>query len=99
MPTSLVRPNGHRSLQSSSYAYLAVLAVKPTALEADSVVPRTVDNSPCPSDSGSPYFVSTDDRTGVLVAVESTGPPCPQPGRETISRVDVIVDWIRQQIV
>jgi hypothetical protein len=28
MPTSLVRPNGHRSLQSSNYAYLAVLAVK-----------------------------------------------------------------------
>jgi hypothetical protein len=28
MPTSLVPPNGHRSLQSSGYAYLAVLAVK-----------------------------------------------------------------------
>jgi len=27
MPTSLVRPNGHRSLQTSSYAYPAVLAV------------------------------------------------------------------------
>jgi hypothetical protein len=76
----------------------AVMAIKTTALEADSVVPRTVDNSPCPDDSGAPYFVSTDDRTGVLVAVESNGPPCPQPGRETISRVDVIADWIRQQI-
>jgi hypothetical protein len=28
MPTSLVGPNGHRSLQGGSYAYLAVLAVK-----------------------------------------------------------------------
>jgi secreted trypsin-like serine protease len=76
----------------------AVMAIKSTSLEADSTVPRTVDNSPCPVDSGAPYFVSTDDITGVLVAVESTGPPCPQPGREVISRVDVIADWIREQI-
>jgi secreted trypsin-like serine protease len=76
----------------------AIMAIKSTALEADSTVPRTVDNSPCPDDSGAPYFVSTDDRTGTLVAVESTGPPCPQAGRETISRVDVIADWIRLQI-
>jgi secreted trypsin-like serine protease len=76
----------------------AVMAVESTSLEADSTVPRTVDNSPCPVDSGAPYFVSTDDITGVLVAVESTGPPCPQAGRETISRVDIIADWIRLQI-
>ena len=76
----------------------SVLAIKSVTLEADSVVPRTVDNSPCPSDSGAPYFVSTDDRTGTLVAVESDGPPCPQHGAETISRVDVVAVWIRQQI-
>lgn len=76
----------------------AVLKVKQAVLEADSVVPRTVDNSPCPVDSGAPYFTTADDRTGVLVAVESTGPPCPQQGRETISRVDVIATWIQEQI-
>lgn len=76
----------------------AILATGDTTLEADSVVPRTVDNSPCPVDSGAPFFLSDDDRTGILVAVESTGPPCPEPGRETIARVDVIADWIRQQI-
>jgi secreted trypsin-like serine protease len=75
----------------------AVLAVKGTTLEADSVVPRTVENSPCPQDSGAPFFISEDERTGVLVAVESTGPPCPEPGVETISRVDVVAEWIRQQ--
>jgi len=76
----------------------AILVIGDFTLEADSVVPRTVDNSPCPVDSGAPFFLSDDDRTGTLVAVESTGPPCPQPGHETISRVDVIADWIRQQI-
>jgi secreted trypsin-like serine protease len=76
----------------------AVLKVGPTSLEADSVVPRTVENSPCPIDSGAPYFTTEDERNGVLVAVESSGPPCPQPGREIISRVDVIADWIGQQI-
>jgi secreted trypsin-like serine protease len=74
-----------------------VLAVKQYTLEADSVVPRTVDNSPCPCDSGSPYFVSDDDHTGTLVAVESSGPPCPQAGREIMSRVDVVAQWIREQ--
>jgi len=76
----------------------AVLEVKEAMVEADSVVPRTVDNSPCPVDSGAPYFISTDDRTGTLVAVESSGPPCPQHGRELLSRVDVVVDWIHQQL-
>lgn len=75
----------------------AVLAIGQATLEADSVVPRTVENSPCPQDSGAPFFVTEDDRTGILVAVESSGPPCPQPGRETLSRVDVVADWIRQQ--
>jgi V8-like Glu-specific endopeptidase len=74
-----------------------VLAVKKYTIEADSLVPRTVDNSPCPCDSGSPYFISEDDRTGTLVAVESSGPPCPQAGREIMSRVDVVAQWIREQ--
>jgi hypothetical protein len=32
------------------------------------------------------------------VAIVNTGPPCPQPGPETIARVDVVADWIRRQI-
>jgi hypothetical protein len=43
------------------------------------------------------FFVSGDDRTGRLVAIVNTGPPCPQPGPETIARVDVVADWIREQ--
>ncbi|MBK1789212.1 S1 family peptidase [Prauserella cavernicola] len=67
-------------------------------VEAESTVDRTVENSPCPQDSGAPLFVSDDDRTGTLVATVSTGPDCPQPGLETLARVDVVVDWIRHQV-
>lgn len=90
-------PDGNTPSDHLKRGQFAVMAIKGATLEADSVVPRTVENSPCPIDSGAPFFVSTDDRTGVLVAVESTGPPCPQPGLETISRVDVVVDWIHEQ--
>ncbi|MEO6089375.1 MAG: trypsin-like serine protease [Umezawaea sp.] len=74
-----------------------VARIAATTLEALPVVERTVENSPCPEDSGSPFFTSADDRTGVLVAIVSTGPACPQPGAEIVSRVDVQADWIRKQ--
>jgi secreted trypsin-like serine protease len=93
LSSTVVAPSDH--LKQGRFA---VMTVKEATLEADSVVPRTVENSPCPIDSGAPYFTSEDDHTGILVAVESSGPPCPQPGLETISRVDVIADWIHQQI-
>jgi V8-like Glu-specific endopeptidase len=75
-----------------------VAKIEPTVLEASPVVTRTVENSPCPEDSGAPYFVSDDDRTGVLVAIVNGGPSCPQAGREIIARVDVVADWIREQL-
>lgn len=74
-----------------------VSSIGTATLGAVPVAARTVENSPCPEDSGAPFFVSADDRTGVLVAIEVSGPPCPQPGTETIARVDVVADWIRQQ--
>lgn len=74
-----------------------VAKIAPAFLEAVPVVERTVENSPCPEDSGSPFFTSADDRTGVLFAVVSTGPACPLPGAEIVSRVDVQSDWIREQ--
>ncbi|MEV4319718.1 trypsin-like serine protease [Actinocrispum sp. NPDC049592] len=74
-----------------------VAKVTSTVLEAESLVPRTVENSPCPDDSGGPFFTTDDDRTGTLVAIVNDGPSCPQPGRETIARVDVVASWIAQQ--
>lgn len=75
-----------------------VSGIASSTLEALPIGIRTVDNGPCPEDSGGPFFVSDDgDRTGRLVAIVNTGPPCPQPGAETIARVDVVADWIREQ--
>ncbi|MCR6485004.1 trypsin-like serine protease [Amycolatopsis sp. OK19-0408] len=76
-----------------------VSGIAEATLEALPIGTRTVDNGPCPEDSGGPFFTSTDDdHTGRLVAIVNTGPPCPQPGAETIARVDVVADWIRAQI-
>jgi hypothetical protein len=75
-----------------------VSGIASSTLEALPIGTRTVDNGPCPEDSGGPFFVSDDnDRTARLIAIVNTGPPCPQPGAETIARVDVVADWIREQ--
>ncbi len=92
LSATVVTPTDH--LKRGEFA---VSSIATSELEAQPVAPRTVENSPCPQDSGAPFFVSEDDYTGVLVAVESTGPECPQPGNEVISRVDVVADWIREQ--
>ncbi|WP_157494346.1 trypsin-like serine protease [Kutzneria sp. 744] len=69
-----------------------------TVLDAEPTVARTVENSPCPDDSGGPFFVSEDNVTGTLVAIVDNGPACPQPGLEVVARVDVVFTWIHQQI-
>ncbi len=74
-----------------------VASIGQTTLGALSVGPRTVENGPCPEDSGAPFFVSADNRTGTVVAIVNTGPPCPQAGPEIIARVDVVSDWINEQ--
>ena len=75
-----------------------VAALHATTVDAQSVVPRTVENSPCPDDSGGPFFVSADNVTGTLVAIVDNGPSCPQPGLEVVARVDVVAAWIRRQM-
>lgn len=75
-----------------------VSKVNPYLLDAVPVVPRTVENSPCKDDSGSPWFVTGDQVHATLYAVEDSGPDCAQPGTEVLARVDVVVNWIQQQI-
>jgi secreted trypsin-like serine protease len=75
-----------------------VASIDEATLHAQPVGARTVENGPCPYDSGGPFFTSPDDHSGTLVAIVNTGPPCPQPGPEIIARVDVVAGWIRQQI-
>jgi secreted trypsin-like serine protease len=52
------------------------------------------DTSPCPHDSGGPYFQQRPDGTAVLVAVVSTGPGCPHPGPDFSARTDNLSGWI-----
>lgn len=76
----------------------AISAIHASTLEAQPLAARTVENSPCPDDSGSPYYVSSDEVRGLLVAIEDAGPNCPQPGNEVLARVDVVAAWIHQQL-
>ncbi|MFI5606636.1 S1 family peptidase [Amycolatopsis sp. NPDC051903] len=69
-----------------------------TELQMTPLEARTVENSPCHDDSGSPFFVPDGDQHGRLVAIEDNGPDCPQPGLETTARVDTILDWIHDQM-
>jgi secreted trypsin-like serine protease len=52
------------------------------------------DTTPCPYDSGGPYFVERG-RTAALDAVVSNGPSCPHTATENGARTDNIAAWIR----
>ncbi len=53
------------------------------------------DTSPCPYDSGAPYFVKRNGERQ-LVAVEAGGPECPHTLEDSASRVDTVASWIDQ---
>ena len=55
------------------------------------------DTTPCPYDSGGPYFIER--KSGpTLVAVVSNGPGCPHTEIETGARTDNITPWITSVI-
>jgi secreted trypsin-like serine protease len=54
--------------------------------------------SPCPHDSGGPYFTEAKDGTVTVVGVVSHGPDCPHAGPDQASRIDVVAGWIRSVI-
>ncbi|MFF5077143.1 S1 family peptidase [Actinoplanes sp. NPDC000266] len=68
---------------------VAELSANVTGLRGYAPAP---DTTPCPYDSGAPFFT----KRGELVAVVSTGPSCPHTGVETAARTDNIASWIRQ---
>ena len=67
--------------------------VNDSLIETSGRAPRE-NTSPCPHDSGGPYFRERRDGTAVLVAVVSTGPGCPHPGPDFSARTDNLADWI-----
>lgn len=67
-------------------------AVGDSLLQASGHAPKD-DTSPCPHDSGGPYFREA--KSGpVLVGVVSAGPRCPHTGADLSARTDNISDWI-----
>jgi secreted trypsin-like serine protease len=80
-----------------SYGRVAVGSVAATTAGVHGVWPAD-DTGACLYDSGAPYFSLSADGAATLVAVESEGPDCPHADEETTSRVDVVADWIREQI-
>ena len=54
------------------------------------------DTTPCPYDSGGPFFAERGRSRPVLVAVVSNGPSCPHTGVENAARTDNIAPWIAQ---
>ncbi|MEV4347758.1 S1 family peptidase [Actinoplanes sp. NPDC049596] len=68
------------------------------ALLATTGIAPNEDTSPCPHDSGGPYFREEKGQTPTLVAVVSSGPGCPHTGPDYSARVDNINNWITTTI-
>ena len=75
--------SGQFRISSTTAATVGVVGYRPSS-----------DTSACLYDSGAPYFTTTRHGGLALVAVESTGPPCPHTTEETTSRVDNLASWI-----
>ena len=56
------------------------------------------DTTPCPYDSGAPFFLERGKARPVLVSVVSNGPSCPHTAVESSARTDNIAAWIRSSI-
>lgn len=56
------------------------------------------DTTPCPYDSGAPFFLEHGKARPVLVSVVSNGPSCPHTAVESSARTDNIAGWIRDSI-
>jgi Trypsin len=54
--------------------------------------------SPCPHDSGGPYFTERPGKPPVLVAVVSSGPGCPHTGDDLGARTDNLSGWTNDTI-
>jgi secreted trypsin-like serine protease len=76
---------------------LQVTTVSDTTLGMTGYAPQR-DTTPCPYDSGGPFFHERFPGRPMLVATVSNGPSCPHVLDETTARIDVIVPWIRSVV-
>ena len=89
-PADRVRPDHRRRPAPTDRLQTGQFTVGRVGADVDRDLrpqPRA-DTSPCPHDSGGPYFREQADGTAVLVAVVSTGPGCPHPGPDLSARTD-----------
>ncbi|GAA4439001.1 S1 family peptidase [Phytohabitans houttuyneae] len=77
--------------------HLQVTTVNATTLGMTGYAPQR-DTTPCPYDSGGPFFVERVHGRPEVVAVVSSGPSCPHVLDETTARIDVIVPWIQSVV-
>jgi secreted trypsin-like serine protease len=97
---TIVRVTGYGSTTSTNPApvtwlrtgQLQVVTLSDSVTGLHGYAPNA-DTTPCPYDSGGPYFVGK--AHPALVAVVSNGPSCPHLSTENGARTDNITDWIR----
>ncbi len=99
----ILRVTGYGSVTSTSpvpetwlrTGRLEVVALTDSVTQVKGYAPKP-DTTPCPYDSGGPFFVERGKAGPALVAVVSNGPSCPHTEIESAARVDNIAGWVRQ---
>ncbi|AGL15629.1 trypsin-like serine protease [Actinoplanes sp. N902-109] len=101
----VLRITGYGSLTSTNpvpathlqTGQMTVVSLQDSTLGLKGFAPQP-DTTPCPYDSGAPFFRESRWRSPELVAVVSNGPSCPHTAIESPARTDNLADWIHDII-
>jgi secreted trypsin-like serine protease len=88
--TTSTNPTPSKLLRTGQFI---VTAVNDSTIAVTGHAPAP-DTTPCPYDSGAPYFIEHRYGPPALVSIENFGPSCPHTNEETTARVDNIRRWI-----
>jgi secreted trypsin-like serine protease len=89
----LIDGDDSRSPTRMQVGQFTITSVSRTLLGMSGRSPRS-DTSPCPHDSGGPYFSTAGNGDVVVFGVVSGGPTCPHKGADRSGRVDTVASWI-----
>ncbi len=92
--TTSVNPSPETRLRTGQ---MTVVSLSKSVTGLRGYAPRP-DTTPCPYDSGAPFFLERGKARPVLVSVVSNGPSCPHTSVENSARTDNIAGWIRDSI-
>ena len=98
---SVVRLTGYGSVTSTNpvpetrlrTGQMTVVSLSDSVTGMQGYAPQP-NTTPCPYDSGAPFFLEKRAARPILVAVVSNGPSCPHTSVESAARTDNIADWI-----